>query len=205
MSSCKAQIIKQAWRENQYFHHRLAIANVQLNLDSAHHPSISHDHQKLSLSLTIYLKPRQFEQPSLFKFPHKLYGQQLQLYVQKQGGIDALGYYKPETRGASAQGTVVAMPHPFSNVPVMNSTERFFFNDLEKKLWTAADKLRSNLDAAVYKHVVLGLIFLKYVSDAFEERHKELCEQFQNPDHDYPSVCTHLFAPWQDAIQGRGW
>ena len=67
----------------------------------------------------------------------------------------------------------------------MNSIEQQFFSDLEKKLWTAADKLRSNLDAAVYKHVVLGLIFLKYVSDAFEERQKELHEQFQNPDHDY--------------------
>ena len=54
-----------------------------------------------------------------------------------------------------------------------------------KKLWTAADKLRSSLDASVYKHVVLGLIFLKYVSDAFEERQKELREQFQNPEHDY--------------------
>jgi type I restriction enzyme M protein len=68
---------------------------------------------------------------------------------------------------------------------VMNPIEQQFFNDLEKKLWTAADKLRSNLDAAVYKHVVLGLIFLKYVSDAFEERQKELREKFQNPDHDY--------------------
>ncbi len=67
----------------------------------------------------------------------------------------------------------------------MNPIEQQFFSDLEKKLWTAADKLRSNLDAAVYKHVVLGLIFLKYVSDAFEERQKELREQFQNPGHDY--------------------
>jgi type I restriction enzyme M protein len=67
----------------------------------------------------------------------------------------------------------------------MNPIEQQFFNNLEKKLWTAADKLRSNLDAAVYKHVVLGLIFLKYVSDAFEERQKALHEQFQNPDHDY--------------------
>jgi type I restriction enzyme M protein len=41
---------------------------------------------------------------------------------------------------------------------------------LEKKLWKAADKLRKNIDAAEYKHVVLGLIFLKYISDAFEER-----------------------------------
>jgi type I restriction enzyme M protein len=40
---------------------------------------------------------------------------------------------------------------------------------LEKQLWKAADKLRKNIDAAEYKHVVLGLIFLKYISDAFEE------------------------------------
>ena len=38
---------------------------------------------------------------------------------------------------------------------------------LEKKLWKTADKLRKNMDAAEYKHVVLGLIFLKYISDAF--------------------------------------
>ncbi|MFM2448879.1 MAG: hypothetical protein RIS44_1329 [Pseudomonadota bacterium] len=67
----------------------------------------------------------------------------------------------------------------------MNTIEQQFFHDLEKKLWTAADKLRSSLDASVYKHVVLGLIFLKYVSDAFEERQQELRAQFQNPEHDY--------------------
>ena len=44
----------------------------------------------------------------------------------------------------------------------------------EAKLWLAADKLRSNMDAAEYKHVVLGLIFLKYISDAFEEKHAQL-------------------------------
>ncbi|MEW6263881.1 MAG: class I SAM-dependent DNA methyltransferase [Thermodesulfobacteriota bacterium] len=44
----------------------------------------------------------------------------------------------------------------------------------ETKLWQAADKLRNNLDAAEYKHVVLGLIFLKYISDAFEEHHARL-------------------------------
>src|SRR6266404_1607522 len=44
----------------------------------------------------------------------------------------------------------------------------------EAKLWLAADKLRSNMDAAEYKHVVLGLIFLKYISDAFEEHHAAL-------------------------------
>jgi type I restriction enzyme M protein len=45
---------------------------------------------------------------------------------------------------------------------------------LEKQLWKAADKLRKNIDAAEYKHVVLGLIFLKYISDAFSERFKLL-------------------------------
>lgn len=47
---------------------------------------------------------------------------------------------------------------------------------LEKTLWAAADKLRKNMDAAEYKHVVLGLIFLKYISDAFEELHQKLKE-----------------------------
>jgi type I restriction enzyme M protein len=44
----------------------------------------------------------------------------------------------------------------------------------EAKLWLAADKLRNNMDAAEYKHVVLGLIFLKYISDAFEEMRAKL-------------------------------
>src|SRR5258708_39496858 len=39
----------------------------------------------------------------------------------------------------------------------------------EEKLWQAADKLRGHMDAAEYKHVVLGLVFLKYISDAFQE------------------------------------
>jgi type I restriction enzyme M protein len=45
---------------------------------------------------------------------------------------------------------------------------------IEKQLWSAADKLRKNIDAAEYKHIVLGLIFLKYISDAFEELHAKL-------------------------------
>ena len=47
-------------------------------------------------------------------------------------------------------------------------------NELEKTLWAAADKLRSNMDAAEYKHVVLGLIFLKYISDSFNTLHEKL-------------------------------
>jgi type I restriction enzyme M protein len=44
----------------------------------------------------------------------------------------------------------------------------------EQKLWLTADKLRNNMDAAEYKHVVLGLIFLKYISDTFDEHHAKL-------------------------------
>ncbi len=47
-------------------------------------------------------------------------------------------------------------------------------NELEKTLWAAADKIRSNMDAAEYKHIVLGLIFLKYISDAFNDLHAQL-------------------------------
>ena|SRR5665811_1711168 len=64
----------------------------------------------------------------------------------------------------------------------MKDIEQQFLNELDAQLWKAADKLRSHLDAANYKHVVLGLIFLKYVSDAFEERQQELIELFQKDD-----------------------
>jgi len=55
----------------------------------------------------------------------------------------------------------------------------------EAQLWAAADKLRSNMDAAEYKHVVLGLIFLKYISDAFEEHRQWLLKEAADPKSDY--------------------
>src|SRR4051795_1641661 len=63
------------------------------------------------------------------------------------------------------------MPRPKSTKSPNNSSANIGF---EQKLWLAADKLRSNMDAAEYKHVVLGLIFLKYISDSFEEHHAKL-------------------------------
>src|SRR3989344_5123644 len=54
----------------------------------------------------------------------------------------------------------------------------------EKKLWAAADKMRSNMDAAEYKHVVLGLIFLKYISDSFEETHAEISQDSDSDPED---------------------
>ncbi len=47
---------------------------------------------------------------------------------------------------------------------------------VEQVLWAAADKLRKNMDAAEYKHIVLGLIFLKYISDNFKELFDKLSE-----------------------------
>ncbi|EKO3764112.1 type I restriction-modification system subunit M [Vibrio metschnikovii] len=67
----------------------------------------------------------------------------------------------------------------------MNEQEQLFLKELESKLWTAADKLRASLDASQYKHAVLGLIFVKYVSDAFMLRQEELKQDFATPDHEY--------------------
>ena len=47
---------------------------------------------------------------------------------------------------------------------------------IEEKLWLMADKLRGSMDSSEYKNVVLGLLFLKYISDAFEEKHQELLQ-----------------------------
>jgi type I restriction enzyme M protein len=58
---------------------------------------------------------------------------------------------------------------------------------LEAELWRTADALRGSMDAAEYKHVVLGLIFLKYISDAFEEYHAQLETQIsQGADPEDP-------------------
>ena len=54
----------------------------------------------------------------------------------------------------------------------------------EEQLWQAADKLRSNMDAAEYKHVVLGLIFLKYVSDSFKEKYEQLLSEGYGDEED---------------------
>ena len=56
---------------------------------------------------------------------------------------------------------------------------------LEKTLWATADKLRANMDAAEYKHIVLGLIFLKYISDSFAGRRADLQRRFCDAEDDY--------------------
>jgi type I restriction enzyme M protein len=80
----------------------------------------------------------------------------------------------------------------------------------EAKLWQAADKLRNNMDAAEYKHVVLGLIFLKYISDAFEEHHAKLENEKKkgaNPEDPDEYLAENVFwvpknARWS-YIQGK--
>jgi hypothetical protein len=67
-------------------------------------------------------------------------------------------------------------------------------NGFEATLWAAADKLRGNMDAAEYKHVALGLIFLKYISDRFEERRSEILAE---PDP--PAELAHELAEDRDA------
>ncbi|MCC4723342.1 class I SAM-dependent DNA methyltransferase [Salinicoccus sp. RF5] len=64
----------------------------------------------------------------------------------------------------------------------------------EEKLWQAADKLRGSMDAAEYKSVVLGLIFLKYVSDSFEEKYEELQEdEYADPEDKDEYMAENIF------------
>ena len=58
-------------------------------------------------------------------------------------------------------------------------------DDIKKALWSTADKLRANMDAAEYKHLVLGLIFVKYISDTFAARRCELERRFNDPSDEY--------------------
>lgn len=77
----------------------------------------------------------------------------------------------------------------------------------EDKLWQAADKLRGSMDAAEYKHVVLGLIFLKYVSDAFETRQKQLeKEELADPEDKDEYISENVFwvpkeARWEEILK----
>src|SRR5947207_1298804 len=67
----------------------------------------------------------------------------------------------------------------------------------EAQLWQMADALRGSMDAAEYKHVVLGLIFLKYISDAFEEQHAKLvAEKAKGADAEDPDEYRALSIFW---------
>ncbi|MBA1334236.1 MAG: Type I restriction-modification system, DNA-methyltransferase subunit M [Firmicutes bacterium] len=64
----------------------------------------------------------------------------------------------------------------------------------EENLWLMADKLRNNMDAAEYKHVALGLLFLKYISDAFEEKYEELSkDELADPEDVDEYTASNIF------------
>lgn len=92
-----------------------------------------------------------------------------------------------------------------------NGSNKSTFLGFETKLWAMADKLRSNMDAAEYKHVVLGLIFLKFISDKFNAKYEDLKARqdtdFTDPEERDEYVAENVFwvpkgARWQD-IQDR--
>ena len=83
---------------------------------------------------------------------------------------------------------------PVADTQAARDEERRFFKDLDKRLWTTANTLRNNLDAARYKHAVLGLVFLKYVGDAFEARRTEPGSQ-SRLRHGRPSLQRERLEP----------
>src|ERR1700688_88475 len=80
-------------------------------------------------------------------------------------------HLKPMSPPAQCRTPGTSMARTKSNGQSSDAAANLGF---EAKLWLAADKLRNNMDAAEYKHVVLGLIFLKYISDTFEEHRAKL-------------------------------
>ncbi|GFE69004.1 class I SAM-dependent DNA methyltransferase [Chroococcus sp. FPU101] len=83
------------------------------------------------------------------------------------------------------------MPRSKAETPKANSSAKL---GLEEILWKAADEQRGHMDAADYKHVVLGLIFLKYISDAFEEIYDKLFEdEYANPEDRDEYLAENIF------------
>ena len=73
----------------------------------------------------------------------------------------------------------------------------------EEKLWQAADKMRGHMDAAEYKHVALGLIFLKYISEAFEAQHSKLeAEPYADAEDPEEYIAANVTKPMSAYIAG---
>ena len=91
-------------------------------------------------------------------------------------------------RFSSSESPVAPKPESVKKKPGRKSIAPLNSNtlqDLQKTLWATADKMRANMDAAEYKHIVLGLIFLKYISDSFAGRRAELERRFADANDDY--------------------
>ncbi len=74
-------------------------------------------------------------------------------------------------------------------------------DDLKKKLWLSADKLRAQMDAAEYKHIVLGLIFLKYISDTFVEQQDKIRRMVSESSSEY--FISEIPAEYEEALEER--
>lgn len=77
--------------------------------------------------------------------------------------------------------------------------QQAFLNELDEKFWVSADKLRQQLDAANYKHIVLGLIFLKYISDSFTHQQEKF--RRNSPHLEIHSILTALFLILKKSIK----
>ncbi|MDI3636296.1 class I SAM-dependent DNA methyltransferase [Pseudomonas aeruginosa] len=90
--------------------------------------------------------------------------------------------FEPAVAEVSASYVVESAASKAKVVKVQAATS---IEAMEKTLWATADKLRANMDAAEYKHIVLGLIFLKYISDSFAGRRAELERKLTDESDDY--------------------
>ncbi|WP_137807257.1 MULTISPECIES: class I SAM-dependent DNA methyltransferase [unclassified Pseudomonas] len=102
--------------------------------------------------------------------------------LAEQALHQARARYVPNEASASAEP--VPLKKKSGRKAVVNPTSSTL-QDMQKTLWATADKLRANMDAAEYKHIVLGLIFLKYISDSFAGRRAELERRFADAGDDY--------------------
>ena len=102
--------------------------------------------------------------------------------LAEQALNQARARFEPSDNGAEPEPELLKKkPGRKAGVSATSST----LQDLEKTLWATADKMRANMDPAEYKHIVLGLIFLKYISDSFAGRRAELERRFADASDDY--------------------
>ncbi|QEN48890.1 class I SAM-dependent DNA methyltransferase [Pseudomonas protegens] len=111
-------------------------------------------------------------------------GKQAAISLAEQALNEARARYTPNEslEGLEAEP---AKKKPGRKAKTAVKTTNNTLQDLQKTLWATADKMRANMDAAEYKHIVLGLIFLKYISDSFAGRSAELKRRFTDANHDY--------------------
>jgi len=107
---------------------------------------------------------------------------QVAISLAEQALSEARARYAPSETPVSAETEPVKKQR--GRKAAANTTSSTL-QDMQKTLWATADKMRANMDAAEYKHIVLGLIFLKYISDSFAGRRAELKLKFTDASDDY--------------------